>query len=414
MAQVQARSSNPHRTRAKLARRPRLVLIALVLGVVLLVASSCELPPVEDPGTPTETPTRPLVGVLGATGSHYAKETKSGIEVVTIAASWASAQPTAGTFSANYSTQLTTRIAAARSAGMQVILDPGIQYTPAWVFDLPGGTRFVNQYGDVFSGAAASGDNVANAVTNSAVRSALGRYLDWLGTQIPAGQLWGIRQGGGPLGETRYPNGSHNGHTNSFWAYDASTQAVSPVPGWVPGTGTTAQAQQFLDSYNGALNVYARWLNQRLFDNFGVRVLLLLPGWGQRPGVAAKEVASLLTRNADEFNEGLDWADLLSSLPRASHTIAYTTYLDAPSHKATTELEDPPHYIAELAAANHLRLGGENTGTATAAAMQLSLERADELGYSVVNWMNEARLVNATSGQPTFDMLKNKAAAILG
>ena len=317
-------------------------------------------------------------------------------------------------FSTTYAAQLNGRIDAAKAAGFEVILDPGIQYTPAWVFDLPGGTRFVNQYGDVFSGAPASGDNVANAVTNSAVRSALGRYLDWLGAQIPRGKLWGIRQGGGPLGELRYPAGTYNGHTNSFWAYDASTQAVSPVRGWVPGTGTVAQARLFLDSYNGALNVYGRWLNDRLWTDFGVRLLLMLPGWASVPAWTPRRCRACSPGNADEFNQGLDWDDLLSSLPQPTHTIAYTTYLDSPSHKDTSELKDPPHFIADLAATYHLRLGGENTGTASTASLQLSLQRADELHYTVVNWMNEHRLMTATADQPTLATLKAKADAILG
>jgi hypothetical protein len=147
--------------------RRMVTVLAVAVGLLLLL-SSCELPP-------ADTTTRPLLGVLGATGAHYAEEKNAGIGVVTIAASWASSQPTSGAFSTTYAAQLNGRIDAAKAAGFEVILDPGIQYTPAWVFDLPGGTRFVNQYGDVFSGAAASGDNVANAVTNAAVRSALGR-----------------------------------------------------------------------------------------------------------------------------------------------------------------------------------------------------------------------------------------------
>ena len=298
---------------------------------------------------------------------------------------------------------------------MSVILDPGMQYPPDWVFALPGGTRFVDQYGDVFGGSTPSGNNVANAVTNSAVRSALGVYLQWLGGQIPAGSLWGVRQGGGPLGELRYPNGSYNGHTGAYWAYDASTQAASPVPGWVPGTGTTAQAQSFLDFYNGMLTNLGQWLNGQFKADFATRELLTLPGWGERPGVGAKVVASLLTLHDEEFNEGLDWSNLLSSLPDASHSIAYTTYLDAPSVKPTTELEDPADFLAGLVGSHHLAgLGGENTGTPSVAAMQMVLTRAKTLNMAVVCWMSESDLVNASGSEPTFATLKQQAASILG
>ncbi len=82
-----------------------------------------------------------------------------------------------------------------------------------------------------------SGNNVANAFTDLAVRAAEGTYLAWLGSQIQPGEIIAIRQGGGPLGELRYPLPDDNGHTNSYWAYDASTQAALPAfrPGVDPG-----------------------------------------------------------------------------------------------------------------------------------------------------------------------------------
>jgi hypothetical protein len=360
-------------------------------------------------------PPRALLGLISPDGTHYAAETAAGVQVVTVAASWASSEPSQGTFSTSYADLVRSRIAAAHAAGLEVILDPGMQFTPSWVFDLPGGTRFVDQFGDVFSGAPASGDNVANAVTNGSVRSALGQYLAWLGAQIPAGSVWGVRQGGGPLGELRYPAGSYNGHTGAYWAYDASTQAASAVPGWRPGTGTTAQAQQFLNAYNGALDVFGQWLNGQFATDFATRELIMLPGWGQRPGVASKVVNSLLTMNDEEFNQGLDWTNLLSGLPDPHHSIAYTTYLDAPSTKATTELEDPADFLSGLVASDHLAgLGGENTGTASTAAMSLVLTRARDLNLAVMCWMNEARLLGATGKQPTLATLKAQAAAILG
>ena len=122
------------------------------MAVLALVASACD---VVDPG-PSGTPHAAL-GIVGASGNYYPGEVSAGVQVVTIAASWNSAEPTQGTFSTHYADQLNAKINAARAAGLDVILDPGMQYTPAWVFNLKGGTRFVNQYGDVFTGPAASG-----------------------------------------------------------------------------------------------------------------------------------------------------------------------------------------------------------------------------------------------------------------
>jgi hypothetical protein len=360
------------------------------------------------PGTP-----RPLVGVLGSDGRHDGDERAAGMTVSVVGAAWSLAQPNAGGFNEAYLRQVSDRITALRSAGMQVVLDPGIQYTPTWVFSLPGGTRFVDQYGDHFGGAADSGTNVANAVTNLHVRAALDVYIQHLANAIPAGALYGVRQGGGPLGELRYPIGTYNGHTNCWWAYDASTQASSPAPGWKPGTGTVQQAGAFLSAYNRALVDYGVWLNTRFTNAFHSRNIVMLPGWGERPGIADRVVASRLTVYLDEFNEGLDWSSLLRRLA-GTNSMMYTTYLDAPSVKPTSELEDPAHYIAALAQPYGYALGGENTGNGSLAALSLSLQRAKSLGYDLFLWMDERQLLAPQTGQPDLGVLGARAHAMFG
>jgi hypothetical protein len=360
----------------------------------------------------------PIIGVLGVSGNHFLQERAAGIGAVTINVGWNEAEPSPGTFSSSYLSSLRAEIATARSARLSVVLDPGLQYPPSWVFSLPGGTRFVDQYGDVFTGSEDSGNNIVNGVTDLAVRYAEGSYLAWLGSQIQPGEIIGIREGGGPLGELSYPSNDYDGHTNSFWAYDASTQATSPVPGWTPGTGPAVQAQAFLDAYNATLNSYGSWLNGELGADFATKVLVLLPGWGERPVDAANEVASLLTLNMPEFNEGLDWPDLLDSLPDASNSVAYTTWLDAPTYGQTPQLEDPANYIASLAATYHLKLGGENTGDGNIATVTLCFDRAEELGYYIVQWMNEPQLISSSSRRhpsgPTLVRLGSMGAKLLG
>jgi hypothetical protein len=370
------------------------------------------------PEASTGTSETPIIGVLGVSGNYFSQERSAGIGAVTINVGWNEAEPSLGGFSTSYLESLKTEIAAAQSAGLAVVLDPGLQYPPAWVFSLPGGTRFVNQYGDVFTGAEASGDNVPNGVTDLAVRDAEGNYLAWLGSNFSPGEIIGVREGGGPLGELSYPSPDYNRHTNSFWAYDTSTQSASPVPGWVPGTGSAAQAQSFLDAYNAALDSYGEWLNSQLALDFATNVLVMLPGWGERPGDLTNEVASLLTLNMPEFNEGLDWMDILDSLPDPSGSVAYTTWLDAPTNGPTSQLEDPADYIASLATASHLRLGGENTGNGTIADLNLSFDRAKALNYYILQWMDEAQLISSGSGQdpggPTFRLLGSTGAFLFG
>jgi hypothetical protein len=359
-----------------------------------------------DPDTAAQSP---ILGVVGVDGSHLTQEKAAGVGAVTIGMGWNSAQPSQDSFSTAYLSSMKQEIAAADSHGLKVVLDPGLQYAPAWVFSLPGGTRFVDQYGDAFTGSPGSGNDVANAITDGAVRSAERRYLEWLGSKFAPGQIFAVRMGGGPLGELRYPDADYMGHSNCYWAYDASSQLTSPVPGWVPGTGTPAQATAFLNSYNKNLNRYGRWLNRQMWKDFATTELVMLPGWGERPGGAALETASLLTQDMPEFNQGLDWTDLLASLPEAVHSVAYTTYLDAPTVLLTPQLEDPIDFIASLVTGTPIRLGGENTGNGTLADLTLCFQRARQLNLFIVQWMDESQLIASDSGQdpasPTLAML---------
>jgi hypothetical protein len=155
----------------------------------------------------------PGLGVLGVSGDYFAQEKANGIKYVTVGVGWANAEPANGSFDVSYASSISQEIVAARAAGLGVILDPGLQYAPAWALTLSGGTQFVDQYGDIFTGSPTSGNDVVNAVTDMAVRSAEGSYLQWLGAQLSGAGLVAIRVGGGPFGELRYPEGSYNGHT---------------------------------------------------------------------------------------------------------------------------------------------------------------------------------------------------------
>jgi len=370
--------------------------LRVLLAVLMLAASVVSLTSVRT--TSGAAASTPILGVLNASGNYYQQERAVGVSAVTISSGWNYAEPANGSFSPSYAAGLVAKVDAAQAAGMKVVLDPGLQYPPAWVFALPGGTQFVDQYGDVFTGPTPSGNHVANAFTDLSVRAAEGAYLSWLGSQFPAGTFVAVRQGGGPLGELRYPSPLYNDHANCYWAYDSSSQAASPVPGWAPGTGTTAQAQAFLNAYNAAVDGYGIWLNGQLATDFATRELVMLPGWGQRPGGAAQEVASRLTLSMDEYNEGLDWMDLLGRLPDPTHSVAYTTYLDAPTVEPTPQLEDPADYLDSLVGSS-LALGGENTGDGTVASMELAIGRARSLHFFIVQWMDEPQLISSDNGQ---------------
>jgi len=349
--------------------------------------------------------------MLQATPGYYRAEHAAGFGAVVVGAHWSAAEPAAGAFDRGYLASLVAQVRAARRAGMAVTLDTGVQYAPGWVFALPGGTRFVDQYGNAFTGGAGSGDQVPNAVTDMAVRAAMAAYLAALGRAIPAGSLAGVRAGGGPYNELRYPTESYDGHSDCWWAYDRSSQASSPVRGWEPGTGTVAEAAAFLAHYDAELARYGAWQDATIAADFRAPVVMLFPGWGERPSALRAVLGSRLTQAPDEYHQGLDWSADLAALPDRGITMAYTTYLDAPSFPGNP---DPAQFLASLAARYHMALGGENTGGGSTASLALVLGRARALHYSALNWMDQDQVVaasaGAASGQPTWE---NFRAALL-
>ncbi len=396
--------------------RPKWRLRALVAGcavaVITVVLGACSAW-TDLIGTGRHAPVQ--LGIVGASGHDFAVEQAAGVQMVMIGVSWSSAEPAPGQFNNSYLSSVRAKIANARSRSLGVVLDAGLQYPPAWVFSLPGGTRFVDQFGDVYTGPAGSGNDIANAVTNPAVRAAEAAYLRTLSARIPGSLLGAVRTGGGPQGQLSYPTGKYHGHQDSFWAYDSSTQAVSPVPGWKPGTGTEAEAAAFLAAYNHNINAYGAWLDTQMEADFHTRQLIMLPGWGERPGVAQQEISDLLTLGYEEFSQGLDWAALLPSLPNRAQLVAYSTYLDGPTIQRTPQLEDPVSYIAHVAKPLGVPVGGENTGHGSVSTLHLVVKRALSLHLALVEWMDETQVVAATQGRgpgPTFADLSAAATSL--
>ncbi len=338
-------------------------------------------------GRPANRAACPVLGAL-APSQSYASLYSSGFREAVIVASWAEIEPSDRYFSPSAIAAFQTQINDARAAGLSVSLDIGVQYAPSWVFDLPGGTRYVDQYGDQFGGAAASGDDVPNAMTDLYVRHAMARYLRHLGKSLTG--IASVRIGGGPDNELRYPAGTKGSQPNAFWFYDASSQALLPssTRGWTPGTGTPARATIFLTAYNHALVNYGTWLVNQAVADFAapVKVELLLPDWGDRPGFISAAEHSLLVNTPNPVNEGLDWTDLLPSFRGQSRVVAYSTWADATTGNASNP--DPAAYIHGILPARMLA-GGESTGngTTTDAGMDLMLHDATNWHWYAVNWM---------------------------
>ena len=330
--------------------------------------------------------TTPMLGAL-APSAGTATLKSAGFGEVVISATWASIEPSKGEFSASATSSLQAAINAATASGLHASLDIGVQYAPSWIFGVGGGTQFVDQYGDVFTGSAGSGNYVPNAVTDQLVRVQLGDYLEYLGTHLTG--VSSVRLGGAAYNELRYPSGGSGSRSNAYWFYDTSSQAsLAPsLRGWVPGTGTAAQATGFLNAYNAALDNYGVWLVAEAGSAFpaSTELEVLMPGWGERPDEIAPAEANLLRSTPDELNQGLDWVDLLPALPHTSRIVAYTTWAD--STFGSSSNPDPAAFIHSILPSG-MAAGGESTGNGqtTAGGEALEFQDAQAWHWYVANW----------------------------
>jgi len=310
-----------------------------------------------------------------------------GFAAIIIPAIWSNIEPTEGNFSLTAINAVQAQINTALAAGLSVSLDIGVQYAPSWVFSIGGGTYFTDQFSDQFTGSAYSGNYVPNAVTDNNVRSAMAVYLSYLGANLTG--YSSVRLGGGPDNELRYPGGTYSTHTNAYWFYDSSSQAELPADarGWIPGTGTVQQATEFINTYNAALVNYGQWLITQGSTDFtsGTKLILLLPGWGERPGEMATAENNLLSGTPDEVNQGLDWTDLLSAIGSNSNVVAYSTWADATFGGSGNP--DPAAYINSILPSGMLA-GGESTGNGntTDAGMDLMFTDAENWNWYMANW----------------------------
>jgi hypothetical protein len=361
----------------------------MIIAVVGVITSLWAPVPLASGAVARPVAAAPAHPTLGAIDAPVSDTTLSGAGYgsVVVSTTWSTIEPSKGVFSTRVVDQLQQQINGIAASGLAPSLDVGDQSAPPWIYSLPGGTRFEDQYGDIFGGSRLSGNDVANAVTDSAVRNALGTYLAYLGSHLHG--LAAVRLGGGPDNELRYPTGSNGSQSNAFWFYDKSSQSLLPasVKGWKPGTGTVAQATTFLNAYDTAIAGFGKWLVAQGRADFPVatKLELLLPGWGQRPGEVKKTAGDLLRDPTPEMNQGLDWEDLIPDLPGGNRVVAYSTYADAT--QGTSYNPDPAVWIHELLPGGVLE-GGESTGngqTGTAGEDEM-FKDAQLWHWYVANW----------------------------
>ena len=177
------------------------------------------------------TASAPIYGVLQDTAARWQDERAAGLKVIVLEPIWSRCEPRPDVFDPAYLNELKTKLTNARAAGFQIVLSPGWQYPPDWIFKLPH-SRYVNQFGDPFDDPA-PGMAGFNAVFNPAVRERLEKFLRRLLGELGTDFL-ALRLGGGWYNELNYPPSSYHGHHNCYWGYDDAAQGR--VPGLPPGS----------------------------------------------------------------------------------------------------------------------------------------------------------------------------------
>jgi hypothetical protein len=397
--------------------RQRRVRSTVWVAVLALFAVTAALPAAATPGGvggAALSEGRPWFGVLLPDASRGEQLREAGVEVVVLPVIWKHLETAEGEFNPWHLAEVRARYAEFRAQGFEVILSPGMQYPPDWVFALDEHTRFVNQHGDVWHGPL--GQDVPNAVFNEKVRAAQAAYIRQLAADLGDLDFLAVRSSGLPFGELRYPEPIHNGHRDSFWVFDAHAQASSPVPGWRPGDQGEAQAALFLDHYLESLAGYGEWLIGNYRDAFGpdLPVTVELGSWGVRPGEIELAVAARLDGTSrgekrQTLHQGLDWERQFPRLAALGNVIVSGTWMDATDQGTDTTYESPIRYISRLAEPLGLSVIGENTGRNDAAAMQRSVDRVVELGMHGMLWMQQAELF-AGGGHATIDDYRERIA----
>jgi len=348
----------------------------------------------------------PSIGVLQPKPAYAQPLVDAGVSLVVLGVSWENFEPTAGATNPAYIKKLRDEIGTYRHAGLQVVLDPGFQYPPAWLFDLPD-SRYQNQYGALYVDRA-PGKNIANTVFNAAIRARYASHLAALFREL--GTDWfAVRLGGGWYGELNYPDATYAKHANCYWAFDPVAQGAKPglpagmtacpVPGWKPGDASPghASARRFLDWYLASLQNYHGWQIASARKFYAGPLMMMYPSWGVRPGQIEPAVATDLSDKTSpekngEIQRGFDFARFIGGI-RDPQVWVHCTWIDAAPGWSDETSPDPArwspiHFLASLARRHSpaLTLSAENTGGGGPEILRLCSARARTYDLKIMFW----------------------------
>ncbi len=365
----------------------------------------------------------PIFGTVASRVDHAESDYAAGLRAVTYEVYWDRLQPAPDRFDAAQFDQARGDLAALRDAGMQIVLSLGIQYPPAWAFDLPN-SRYVNQYGDAYVDDR-PGANGLNAVFNQQIRDLQAAYAARVFQEL-GNDFYAVRLGWGFYGELSYPINDYADRVNAYWAFGdvaqgrvpglAATLTPNPVPGWIPGTASQdhESARQFAAWYLDAMSDYQNWQIATVRRDFKGPLAVLYPSWGLRPGQLDAAISRDLSgftspEQNGEIQRGHDFARHVANL-KDSKVIVYTTWLDTSPTLGDDAGDDPTrwspvHYLAQLAGDHRpaLQVWGENTGQGTVDDMQLCFDRLEAFGLTGLFWAFDDQLYDTTSDYASID-----------
>ncbi|MET0261663.1 MAG: hypothetical protein ABW223_02105, partial [Rariglobus sp.] len=346
------------------------------------------------------------IGVLQSKPERAEELKTGGVSIAVLGVSWDRFEPAADKPDAAYLEQLRAELAEYKKAGLEVVLDLGIQYPPAWLFDIPD-SRYQNQYGTAFVDRR-PGMNVANSVFNAAVRDRQAAYMASLFREL--GTTWyAVRLGGGWYSELNYPPASFQDNTNCYWGFDPLAQGARPdrpagvtacpVPGWKPGTASedNASARRFAQWYMDSLKNYHDWQITTARSHYAGPLMMLYPSWGIRPGqldaAIAGDLAGLTSPEKNgEIQRGFDFTRFIAGI-RDSKVWIHCTWLDSnPEWSDDTGSDEarwsPARFLSSLARKQKpaLTVSAENTGGGGLAALELCARRIRELNIKTFLW----------------------------
>ena len=354
-------------------------------------------------GIASATAGEPLWGMAGGYAGIDLKDLASrGVRLTLVEIDWWRAEPKEGKWNKAYLNTIRAEIAGHRALGFEVILNYGMHAAPRWLLEKPN-ARFINQHGAPFMG----GDE-PNLVWATELRPLAERYSARVFTELGT-NFFAVRVGGGHWGELTYPQvfKADGKVENLYWAFDGVAARSNPVPGWKPGSPSTAgEAQRFLTWYLDALAAYQNWQVSMVRASYPGPIAVLYPSWGLRAGDLEKAVATGLDGTSPPevrglVQRGFDHARQVGAL-KDRNAAVWCTW---------GENENVLAWLAGLADAKGLRKMAENAGGNDARQMEAAMRAARAHGLSVSVWIRAGEAYAHKNGWATIDDYSANIAA---